>query len=98
MTDIHQVPINQFKPNIDCFSFDDLLVSCAHEIMVNGIQTEIVPDTIKDWLCGKLVRALPGRLTQKLLSFLLDNRDLEGILDFREETIFFWEEENYFFL
>ena len=74
------------RPNVDVFSFDDLLVSAAHEVMVNGIESTIIPATIKDWLCGKLVRALPKRLTQKLLAFLLDNRDLEGILDYKEQT------------
>merc|ERR1712179_758171 len=48
------------------------------------MDSSIIPDTIKDWLAGKVLRALPKRLTQKLLSFLLDNRDMEGTLGFRE--------------
>ena len=68
----------------NAYNVDDLLVSCSHEIMVNGMDSDIIPDTIKDWLAGKVLRALPKRLTQKLLSFLLDNRDMEGTLGFRE--------------
>ena len=68
----------------NAYNVDDLLVSCSHEIMVNGMDSNIIPDTIKDWLAGKVLRSLPKRLTQKLLSFLLDNRDMEGTLGFRE--------------
>jgi len=52
--------------------------------MTNGMETSIVPDTIKDWIAGKVLRALPKRLTQKLLSFLVDNRDFEGTMGYRE--------------
>jgi len=68
----------------NAYNIDDLLVSASHEIMVNGMESNIIPDTIKDWMAGKVLRALPKRLTQKLLSFLLDNRDMEGTLGFRE--------------
>jgi len=68
----------------DGYNLDDLLVSVTQEIMVNGMDTLAVPETIKDWLAGKVLRALPKRLNQKLLSFLLDNRDMEGSLGFRE--------------
>merc|ERR1711879_866234 len=70
--------------NADVYSFDDLLISSAQEIMVNGMGSEVIPETIKDWLAGKVLRALPKRLTQKLLSFLVDNRDMEATLGFKE--------------
>jgi hypothetical protein len=54
--------------------------------MSNGMETDTIPETIKDWLSGKLVRALPKRLTQKLLSYFLDNRDMEGVLAFKENN------------
>merc|ERR1712048_266841 len=60
------------------------MVASAQEVMVNGIDSPVIPETIKDWLAGKVLRSLPKRLTQKLLSFLLDNRDMEGTLGFRE--------------
>ena len=60
------LPHNQPK-TADIFSFDDLLVTCAHEIMVNGLETAVLPPTIKDWVSGKIVQALPHRLIQKLL-------------------------------
>ena len=53
--------------------------------MINGIDTPIIPPTIKDWLAGKIVRALPQRLIQKLLGFLIDNRDMTETLAFREK-------------
>merc|ERR1711963_463164 len=50
------------------------------------METNTVPDTIKDWLAGKLVRALPKRLTQRLLAYFLDNRDMKGVLAFKEKN------------
>jgi len=70
----------------DVYSFDDLLVVCSQEIMVNGMDTDAIPGTIKDWISGRIVRSLPKRLIQKLLSFLVDNRDITETLGFREKT------------
>ena len=50
---------NSGKPlgkNIDAYAFDDLLVSCTQEIMANGIETRQIPDTIKDWVGGKVIQ------------------------------------------
>merc|ERR1712066_601540 len=76
----------KFLMHQDGYNLDDMLVSVTQEIMVNGMETTAVPETIKDWLAGKVLRALPKRLNQKLLSFLLDNRDMDGCLGFREKT------------
>lgn len=72
--------------NVDVFTFDDLMVACSQEIMVNGIDSESIPSTIRDWISGKIVRALPKRLIQKLLAFLIDNRDMTETLGFREKA------------
>merc|ERR1711971_308619 len=72
--------------NADIFSFDDLLITCAHEIMINGINTEVIPTTIKDWISGKIVKALPHRLIQKLLGFLIDNRDMTDTIAYKEKN------------
>jgi hypothetical protein len=69
---------------IDGFSFDDWLVSIGQEIMVNGWKTENIPETVKDWFSGKVLRALPPRLIQKFIGFLLDNRDIDGSIAIRE--------------
>jgi len=69
---------------IDGFSFDDWLVSIGQEIMVNGWKTDNIPETVKDWFSGKVLRALPPRLIQKFIGFLLDNRDIEGSIAIRE--------------
>jgi len=68
----------------DVFSFDDMLASCVAEITKNGMDTLAVPDTIKDWVAGKLLRAFPKQLTQRLLNFMMEQRDFEGLLAFRE--------------
>lgn len=70
----------------DIFSFDDLLITCAHEIMLNGINSTVIPPTIKDWISGKIVDALPHRLVQKLLGFLIDNRDMTETIAFKEKN------------
>merc|ERR1712071_449715 len=79
------LPHNQPK-TADIFSFDDLLVTCAHEIMVNGLETTVLPPTIKDWVSGKIVQALPHRLIQKLLGFLIDNRDMTDTIAYKEKN------------
>merc|ERR1712061_586120 len=73
--------------NVDVYSFDDLMVTCSQEIMVNGMDTTTIPETVKDWLAGKVLRALPRKLTQKLLAFLLDNRDMNGYLGYKEKNL-----------
>lgn len=74
---------NMTKP-IDGFSFDDWLVSIGQEIMTNGWTTDNIPETVKDWFSGKVLRALPSRLSQKFIGFLLDNRDIDGSIAIRE--------------
>jgi len=82
-TDTSQTPRNPVKC-ADVFSFDDMLASCVAEITKNGMDTLAVPDTIKDWVAGKLLRAFPKQLTQRLLNFMMEQRDFEGLLAFRE--------------
>merc|ERR1712032_110978 len=54
--------------------------------MINGINSTVIPPTIKDWISGKIVNALPHRLVQKLLGFLIDNRDMTETIAFREKN------------
>ena len=82
-TDTSQTARNPVKC-ADVFSFDDMLASCVAEITKNGMDTLAVPDTIKDWVAGKLLRAFPKQLTQRLLNFMMEQRDFEGLLAFRE--------------
>ena len=70
--------------HFDNFVFDDLLVSCTKEIITNGMESQKIPRTIKDWLAGKVLSSLPKRLIQKLFSFLLDNRDLSDLVGYKE--------------
>merc|ERR1739848_450422 len=37
-----------------------------------------------DWIGGRIMRALPTRLCVKLLSYLLDNKEMNRTMDFRE--------------
>ena len=75
---------NDYNAHIDVFSFDDMMMACCQEIMVHGLDTNCIPDTVKDWVSGKILRALPKKLVQRLLSFIVSNRDVEGCLGFRE--------------
>ena len=85
--DNQNIQNNSSSPkNVDIYTFDDLMISCSQEIMVNGIESENIPSTIRDWISGKIVKALPKRLVQKLLSFLVDNRDMTETLGFREKV------------
>lgn len=69
----------------DVYTFDDLLVACSQEIMINGIDSPVIPGGIKDWVSGKLLSALPKRLVQQLLASLIENRNLVDTIDFREK-------------
>lgn len=72
--------------HVDVFQLDDLLVACAQDIIVNGFDTLTIPDSIKEWVAGKVLKSLPRRLTQKLLSFVLDNRDVSDSIGLRENA------------
>lgn len=69
---------------VDVFSFDDMMMACCQEVMVNGLETTSIPETVKDWISGKLLRSLPKKLVQRLMSFIISQRDIEGCLGFRE--------------
>jgi len=73
-------------PSIDLFSFDDLMVSCAQEIISNGMETTNIPDEIKGWISRKIVTSLPQQLIKRLLTYLLDNRELSDSIGFREKN------------
>jgi len=72
--------------HVGSFLLDDLLVSCSQEIIKNGIETNSVPDTVKDWLFGKIMRSLPSPLVKRLLSYLLDQRDIAETFGFKESV------------
>ena len=72
--------------HVGSFLLDDLLVSCSQEIIKNGIETNTVPDTVKDWIFGKVIRSLPTPLVKRLLSYLLDQRDIAETLGFKESV------------
>lgn len=77
--------VNRQK-HVNVYQLDDLLVACAQDIIVNGFATETIPDSIKEWVAGKVLKTLPKRLTQKLLSFVLDNRDTADTIGIKEST------------
>lgn len=79
-----KLPKSASPTRADVFSLDDLMVACTQEIIVNGFETNVVPDSISDWICGKVMRSLPKKLSQRLFSYLIDNRDLEGTVDYKE--------------
>ena len=82
-----QAKLNQnLTSNADIYSFDDLLITCAHEIMINGFETTVIPPTVKDWVAGKIVKSLPHRLIQKLLGFIIDNRDMTDTIAYKEKN------------
>ena len=76
--------INPQTKHADVYSFDDLLISCGHEAMTNGIRSKAIPGTIQDWISGKICEALPHRLVQRLLAYLIENRDATEVLEYRE--------------
>ena len=83
------------------YSFDDLLITCCKEIIQNGFETNQIPDTIKDWLSGKIIRSLPKNLVQQLVTFLIDNRNLNNHVGCRrnpmgdEFTILFYRSDTH---
>ena len=70
----------------DNYHFDDLLVICSNEIIKNGIESATIPDSIKDWLAGKILRAIPEDLCKILTKFMLESRD-SSKLEFDEKIV-----------
>lgn len=73
-------------PPMDLFSFDDLMVSCVQEIISNGMESTNIPEEIKGWISRKIVTSLPQQLIKRLLTYLLDNRELSDSIGFREKN------------
>jgi hypothetical protein len=76
-----------YDKSIGVYSFDDLLVSCGQEIIANGFNTDQIPDSVKDWVSGKLLKTLPDLLVRRLFNFLLEHRDISTTLGYRERDI-----------
>lgn len=76
-----------YDKSIGVYSFDDLLVSCSQEIIANGFSTDQIPDSVKDWVSGKLLKTLPDLLIRRLFNFLIENRDITQTLGYREREL-----------
>ena len=85
---------------LDLYCFDDLLVTCSQEIINNGFDSSHIPSTIKDWLSGKVLSALPKKLVQKLLDYIIQNRDMGELISYKENssgeefTLFLYKSNN----
>jgi len=69
------------------FHFDDLLVSCATEIVENGFESKLIPEVIKSWICEKIVQSLPLALVKELLKGLLESRNYEKTINYSNDVI-----------
>ena len=68
------------------YDFDDLLVTCAEEITLNGFASDSIPRTVKDWLAGKIVESIPKILLNKILALLMDQRDTSELITCHDKT------------
>lgn len=66
------------------FNFDDLLVTCCREIIKNGLSSDKIPSTIRDWLAGRILTALPAPLVNKLVKLLLEQREISEFICLKE--------------
>jgi transcription elongation factor Elf1 len=71
---------------LNSYDFDDLLVSCAEEITLNGFSSEAIPRTVKDWLAGKIVESIPQILLNRILALLVEQRDTSGLITCHDKT------------
>lgn len=71
---------------LDLYSFDDLLIACAKEVVTHGIDTDAIPKTIKDWLAGKILETLPKKLIQRLLAYIIDHRESHDLISYKENS------------
>lgn len=72
--------------HIPAYALDDLLVNACREIIAHGMETSHLPQTIKDWIAGKILTSLPKNLVSKLLGFLLEDRDFNEYISCKENT------------
>lgn len=66
------------------YNLDDLLVSATKDIIANGYENSVIPTHIKSWIAEKMVLSLPKTFVNKLLSFIIDQRDISDTLACRE--------------
>lgn len=67
---------------LETYHLDDLLVNATQEIILNGFDTRNLPEAIKEWVAGKLLKTLPKALLKRLLTLILDNREITNCVDF----------------
>ena len=70
----------------DAFMLDDLLCAAAQDIVLNGFESSTLPAEIKSWIATKLINSLPKPLIQKLLSFILENRNVAENIGYFENS------------
>ena len=71
------------------FLLDDLLVNCCKQIINNDGNIEDhenikYPDSILDWVSGKVLRCLPNLFLKRLLTLILENKDLKSLLKYHQ--------------
>merc|ERR1712087_155541 len=71
------------------FILDDLLVNCCKQIInnegnIDNIERVKYPDSIIDWVSGKVLRCLPNLFLKRLLSLILENKDLKSLLKYHQ--------------
>ena len=64
--------LNQ-EPQFQKFTLNDVVFNlCAKNLIDHGPTTNTVPETVKDWIYGKLCRSFPHSLRTKLISEMIN--------------------------
>jgi len=68
--------------------WDTFLKHCVQNILKNGINNNSLPNSVQDWLAGRILKILPEHFIKNLLSYL------EGYIEENEFTFSFRENQS----
>jgi len=76
--------MNEIGIDMPAKCIDSWLQSCLQEMVVNGIDSCAIPDTLKDWVSGRVLRALPKLLCESLIQYSINENTSNPKVNFEQ--------------
>ena len=73
------------NPNL--FLFDDLLILCCKEILINGLESKNIPTHMRPWMAMKILEYLPKSFIERIVFHMSENRECDRVMAIREDPM-----------
>lgn len=78
--------MTQSQQHADSFQLDDTFAVVCQDIITNGFDDSTLPHSIKSWVIEKFYKSLPKKITNRLLRYLLEHRDITECILLKDDS------------